>query len=117
MVHLQAFGYDTYVLTLTEHQNKLGENSQKCIMLEYSKTITHYYLQNPESKKVITVTHVNFNKNKITASNILELNELPMKEAHNTVMDYKAATQNTSSIIVLSSRGNIGVIPIKNSQS
>ena len=116
MAHLQAFGCDAYALTPIEHGDKLGKNSQKCVMLGYGKTTTHYRLWNPESKRVIIATHVEFNENEATASNIPEPDELPMEEAHDTVTNYGVTIQNNNPIAVPSSRGGIGVTPIENLQ-
>ena len=108
VAHLQAFGCDAYALTPTEHRDKLEENSQKCIMLGYGKTATHYRLWDPESRRVITATNVEFNENKDTADSMPEPNELPMEEACGIVTDH--------TITVPSSRGGIGVTPIENLQ-
>jgi len=121
VAHLQAFGCDAYALTPKEHRNggdKLYKNSQKCIMLGYGETATHYRLWDPESKRVITATHVKFNEDQATASSMLEPDpdEEPLAEDHSTIENYRAAIENTSLTAVPSSRGGIGVTPIENLQ-
>lgn len=77
VAYLKAFRCDAYTLTSKKHQdeeNKIYKNSQKCLIIEYSETISHYHLQNLKSKKTIVATSVIFNEDKATsAASLLEL--------------------------------------------
>jgi len=85
-------------------------------MLGYGKTATHYRLWDPEDKRVITATHVEFNENSTIASSMLEPDpdEKPMEEDHSTITNYRKAMQNARPIAVPGSRGGIEISSIEN---
>lgn len=65
LAHLKVFECIAYALINKNLQDKLKQNLQKTIFIGYSKTVSHYRLQDSETKRVVIATDVAFDERSI----------------------------------------------------